>query len=76
MDQPVFVVGPTRSGTDMMRELLTRHQSVSIAAETHYFDDIRTTIDSPSTTRVAAPDARRLEQYFLAPHPPLVRPWR
>lgn len=66
MDQPVFVVGPTRSGTDLMRDILTRHQSISIAAETHYFDDIRTTFESPSDVRVDAADAVRLEDYFLA----------
>lgn len=38
---PIFVVGPSRSGTSMLREVLNRHPDVWITRETHYFDDLR-----------------------------------
>jgi sulfotransferase family protein len=38
---PIFVVGPSRSGTSMLREVLNRHPEVWITRETHYFDDLR-----------------------------------
>lgn len=66
MDKPIFVVGPSRSGTDMMRELLTGHSTVSIAPETHYFDDLRTTFEAPATKKLVGADLRRVQNYFLA----------
>ena len=66
MDQPIFVVGPSRSRTDMMRELLTGHRTVSIAPETHYFDDLRTTFEAPATKVLVGADLRRVQNYFLA----------
>ena len=41
MPGSLFVVGPSRSGTELTREMLNRHPSISIAPETHYFDDLR-----------------------------------
>ena len=38
---PIFVVGPSRSGTSMVREMLNRNSAVWITRETHYFDDLR-----------------------------------
>ncbi|HEV2590287.1 MAG TPA: sulfotransferase [Gaiellaceae bacterium] len=38
---PIFVVGPSRSGTSMVREMLNRNDAVWITRETHYFDDLR-----------------------------------
>ncbi len=50
----------------MMRELLTGHATVSIAPETHYFDDLRTTFEAPATQRLAGEELRRVQDYFLA----------
>jgi hypothetical protein len=38
---PIFVVGASRSGTAMMRSILMKDPNVSLAGETHYFDDLR-----------------------------------
>jgi hypothetical protein len=40
---PVFVAGPSRSGTALVRSIINRHPDVHIANETHYFDDLRRT---------------------------------
>ncbi len=66
LKKPIFVVGPSRSGTDMMRELLTGHSTVSIAPETHYFDDIRTTVEAPATAVLRGTELRAVQDYFLA----------
>ena len=41
MTTPVFVAGPSRSGTALVRSLLNGHPDVHIASETHFFDDLR-----------------------------------
>lgn len=38
---PIFVVGPSRSGTTMLSKMLGRHSLVEMAPETHFFDDLR-----------------------------------
>jgi len=66
MDKPIFVVGPSRSGTTMMCELLNGHRNVNIAPETHYFDDLRTLFEAPDTKVLAGAELRRVQDYFLA----------
>jgi hypothetical protein len=53
---PIFIVGPSRSGTSMLREVFNRHPDVWITRETHYFDDLR-------RRRSASRD--EIEDYFL-----------
>lgn len=55
MAAPIFIVGPSRSGTSMLREVLNRHPDVWITRETHYFDDIRRRSSDPTA----------IEDYFL-----------
>ena len=38
---PVFIVGPSRSGTTLLQEVMNRHSQFHISAETHWFDDER-----------------------------------
>ena len=38
---PIFIVGPPRSGTELLRTILNRHSSIHVSDETHYFDDLR-----------------------------------
>ncbi len=38
---PLFLVGPSRSGTAMMRSAFNGHSNVNLAGETHFFDDLR-----------------------------------
>lgn len=58
----LFVTGSSRSGTELLRSLLNRHPEVHIAAETHYFEDLRPRLEGrdAATTRVLALD------YFAA----------
>lgn len=64
--RPIFVVGPSRSGTALVRAMINGHPDVALAGETHYFDDLRTRIDDPSSPVVSADEQRRCEDYFLA----------
>jgi hypothetical protein len=63
---PIFVVGPSRSGTTLVRGILNAHSAVSIAAETHYFDDIRARLGEKARQPLAPSDAEAVERYFLA----------
>jgi hypothetical protein len=38
IQQPVFVTGPGRSGTTLLRTLLSAHSRISIAPETHFLE--------------------------------------
>ena len=44
---PVFVVGASRSGTNLVRALLNRHSELWVSAETHYVAWDRINVDSP-----------------------------
>lgn len=59
----MFVAGPSRSGTALVRSVLNRHPGVHIANETHYFDDLRRVVsDGP-----LGPDDRTTAiRYFRA----------
>lgn len=59
---PVFIVGPSRSGTTMLAQVLTT-AGIGIAGETHYFDDLRPRLPR-GALRPAAADV--CERYFLA----------
>lgn len=38
---PLFIIGSSRSGTELMVGILNKNPNVLIANETHYFDDLR-----------------------------------
>ncbi len=63
---PIFVVGPSRSGTALMRSVLNNHPNVHLAGETHYFDDLRLRLSKESKNRVGEQDKHRCEDYFLS----------
>lgn len=65
-DSPLFVVGPSRSGTSLMRALLNRHPDVGLAGETHYFDDLRLRLQGRELTGLTEDDRSSCEQYFMA----------
>ncbi len=65
-DSPVFVVGPSRSGTTMMRLILNRHDVVWVSAETHYFDDLRVRFRGREGRMLTKSEAKACEDYFLA----------
>lgn len=61
---PVFVVGPSRSGTTLLRSILNLHPLVGVATETHYFDDLRPRLEAPAA-ELTPEDRRRCVDYFL-----------
>lgn len=64
---PLFVVGPSRSGTALTRALYNRHPEVALAGETHYFDDLRLGFAGRTGERLTDPaEQRACEDYFLA----------
>jgi hypothetical protein len=65
-DRPIFVVGPSRSGTALLRAILNGHPDVELAGETHYFDDLRARMRGREQTPLSDDDRARCEDYFLA----------
>ena len=63
---PIFVCGPSRSGTAMLRSALNGHSSVHIAGETHYFDDLRQRLEDPSSGVLSSELASEAVNYFGA----------
>lgn len=67
MTNPIFVVGPSRSGTALTRALINRHPDVALAGETHYFDDLRLRFRGRERDTLTDPNEKRAcEDYFLA----------
>jgi Sulfotransferase family len=62
----IFVVGASRSGTNLVRALLNAHSRLWISAETHYFDDLRPRLPGNGTEPLAGDDRERCERYVLA----------
>jgi hypothetical protein len=62
---PIFIVGPARSGTELTRSVLNGHPSLHIGVETHYFDDLRPRLSSPSTPSNDV-ELRQTLDYFRA----------
>jgi hypothetical protein len=63
---PVFVVGASRSGTNLVRALLNRHSELWVSAETHYFDDLRPRLPGEGTQPLDGAARDLCEEYFLA----------
>ena len=66
MSGEIFVVGASRSGTNLVRALLNAHSTLWISGETHYFDDLRPRLPGNGTEPLAGEDRDRCERYFLA----------
>jgi hypothetical protein len=66
MADPVFVVGASRSGTNLVRAVLNEHPALWISGETHYFDDLRPRLPGDGTARLEGSDRDLCERYFLA----------
>lgn len=65
MSIPIFIVGPSRSGTELTRSILNNCPSVHISKETHYFDDLRPRLKRPDS-ECDAQDAGLVTAYFEA----------
>jgi hypothetical protein len=64
--EPVFVVGASRSGTNLVRALLNAHSEVWVSGETHYFDDLRPRLPGAGTVPLEGGSRDLCERYFLA----------
>ena len=64
--KPVFVVGASRSGTNLVRAILNAHSSLWISAETHYFDDLRPRLGDRARVPLSGAVRDECERYFLA----------
>jgi hypothetical protein len=65
-DGAIFVVGSSRSGTNLLRAILNKHSRVWLAGETHYFDDLRPRLGDGAATPLAGAQRAEAERYFLA----------
>ncbi len=63
---PIFVCGPSRSGTAMLRSALNGHPLVHLTGETHYFDDLRQRFEDPSSGELSSELASEAANYFCA----------
>ena len=63
---PVFVVGASRSGTNLVRAILNAHEAIWISGETHYFDDLRPRLPGVGRDGLDGETRERCESYFLA----------
>jgi hypothetical protein len=63
---PIFVVGPSRGGTALMRSMLNNHPEIELAGETHYFDDLRVKLAAVARAPLDAVQAQACEDYFRA----------
>ncbi len=63
---PIFLCGPSRSGTAMLRSALNCHPDVHLAGETHYFDDLRQRLEGPSSVVLSPEPASEAADYFCA----------
>lgn len=66
ISNPVFVVGPSRSGTALVRSMLNNHPDLFITGETHYFDDLRVKLADFVQTKLSPEQERQCEDYFCA----------
>jgi len=64
--RPVFIVGASRSGTELLRSILNQHPSVCVSTETHYFDDLRSRLRGREKQGLTENEARRCADYFRA----------
>lgn len=62
----IFICGPSRSGTALLRSALNRHPDVHITGETHYFDDLRVRLRSSLTRPLQADEIPEVTRYFSA----------
>jgi hypothetical protein len=65
-EPPVFVVGASRSGTNLVRALLNAHDQIWCSGETHYFDDLRPRLPGGGTAVLQGQARELCESYFLA----------
>ena len=63
-DDPLFIVGPSRSGTAMLRSVVNQSASIGLAGETHYFDDLRPRFSGRDLDALASEELDTCLDYF------------
>lgn len=63
-NRPIFIVGASRSGTTLLRQMLNNHNRVWITGETHYFDDLRPRVRQNGTSGLDPAEVKRCLDYF------------
>lgn len=63
---PVFIVGASRSGTAMLRSIVMQDPDVSLAGETHYFDDLRPRFAGRRVSEMSQKERDDCADYFRA----------
>ena len=61
---PIFVVGPSRSGTTLLRHILNGHDRVWLTGETQYFDDLRPRFRDPASGLLQGSELEECERFF------------
>lgn len=62
----VFIVGASRSGTELLRSVLNGHPAVHVARETHYFDDLRARLAGGGAAPASAGERAAALDHFVA----------
>lgn len=66
-NNPIFIIGTSRSGTELIsQQILSKHSVVRIAMETHYFDDLRLKMSGREQQSLTPEEAKICEDYFLS----------
>jgi hypothetical protein len=61
---PIFIVGSSRSGTTLLRQILNGHERVWITGETRYFEDLRPRLRTDGSQQLDPGERGRCERYF------------
>jgi len=61
---PLFIGGPSRSGTMMLSTMLSRHPEIHLRGETHYFDDLRPRLGAGAFSAVTPAQRDDAVTYF------------
>jgi hypothetical protein len=61
---PIFIVGPSRSGTTLLRHILNGHERVWLTGETRYFEDLRPSLHADGSRELSPLERGRCERYF------------
>jgi sulfotransferase family protein len=64
--RPIFVAGPARSGTTLLRSILNKHPDVWVSNETDYFDNLRLRLRGHERAALS-PSQRELCEAFFRP---------
>jgi len=71
-ERQLFISGPSRSGTAMLRSAMNQSPAIALTGETHYFDDLRTKFLGKARQELSQTEVEACCDYFRVQ---LVRPY-